>query len=123
MKKSIKNRWVKALRSGKFKQGFGKLKQDEGDAIKYCCLGVAIEVFKPKNKKFSDFALRAGKSAFYAEDFCKAGCMPTRTFVKNVLELSKEEVETLAKLNDETSIRGDRMNDFHTVANYIEENL
>ncbi len=40
MNKSIKNKWVKALESGKFKQAKGRLKY--GNA--YCCLGVLVEV-------------------------------------------------------------------------------
>lgn len=38
-------KWVKALRSGKYKQGYAKL-CDNG---KYCCLGVACHIFKSKN--------------------------------------------------------------------------
>lgn len=41
MKKSIAMKWVKALRSGKYKQGRKVLKNSEG---KYCCLGVMCEV-------------------------------------------------------------------------------
>lgn len=46
MKKKDKDRWVKALRSGDYEQGKGHLCQfdDDGNA-KYCCLGVAYEVF------------------------------------------------------------------------------
>ena len=36
MKKQLRDEWVKALRSGEFKQGTGRLQ--DGDA--YCCLGV-----------------------------------------------------------------------------------
>jgi hypothetical protein len=38
--KKIKDKWVKALRSGKYKQGKGYLRADEGDGECYCCLGV-----------------------------------------------------------------------------------
>lgn len=34
--------WVTALRSGKYEQGIGQLKTNDG---KYCCLGVACEVW------------------------------------------------------------------------------
>lgn len=44
-KKDIK-KWVKALRSGKYKQGYGLLETDAG----HCCLGVACRIFiPPKN--------------------------------------------------------------------------
>ena len=39
--------WIKALRSGKFKQTTGTLQDRNG----YCCLGVACEVVIPKGKK------------------------------------------------------------------------
>jgi hypothetical protein len=39
--------WINALRSGKYKQTTYKLQTEEG----YCCLGVACELFIPKNKQ------------------------------------------------------------------------
>ena len=41
--KNVRN-WVKALRSGKFKQGFRQLQTEEGE---YCCLGVATRLLTP----------------------------------------------------------------------------
>lgn len=41
-KKDIQ-KWVKALRSGKYKQGTGALQNESG----YCCLGVACKVLVP----------------------------------------------------------------------------
>lgn len=46
MKKSIMTKWVKALRSGEYKQGFGYL-CNEGN---HCCLGVLCEI-APKSLK------------------------------------------------------------------------
>lgn len=40
MKKYIKERWLTALRSGKYPQGKGWLNQDG----KFCCLGVLAEI-------------------------------------------------------------------------------
>lgn len=37
MKKSVMKRWVRALRSGEFKQGFDALENSKGEN---CCLGV-----------------------------------------------------------------------------------
>ena len=42
MKKEIADLWVKALRSGKYKQTKGKLKDEFG----YCCLGVLCDISK-----------------------------------------------------------------------------
>lgn len=49
MKKPTKKeiqKWVRALRSGKFEQTTGTLE----DANGHCCLGVACKIFIPKNK-------------------------------------------------------------------------
>lgn len=40
MKKTLKLKWIAALRSGAYKQGKGRLRR--GDS--YCCLGVLCEV-------------------------------------------------------------------------------
>jgi hypothetical protein len=52
MKETIMKKWVKALRSGKFKQGTGTLKQynSKGDA-QHCCLGVLCELYNQDMKK------------------------------------------------------------------------
>lgn len=39
--KAHRKQWVGALRSGKYEQGQGKLKDDEGH---YCCLGVLADI-------------------------------------------------------------------------------
>ncbi len=44
MKKNIATRWVKALRSGKYVQGQGRLMTVGEDRNRYCCLGVLCEV-------------------------------------------------------------------------------
>jgi hypothetical protein len=41
MKKEMKDKWVKALRSGKYKQGFSWLRNTNNE---FCCLGVLCEV-------------------------------------------------------------------------------
>lgn len=45
-------KWINALRSGKYKQTKGALQDSAG----YCCLGVACDLFIPKDK----LELRAG---------------------------------------------------------------
>lgn len=44
--KNIK-KWVKALRSGKYQQTKSRLQDEKG----YCCLGVACDIFIPRNKQ------------------------------------------------------------------------
>lgn len=48
MKKSVAMKWVKALRSGKYKQGEGALKRTsrlDGNDM-HCCLGVLCDISK-----------------------------------------------------------------------------
>jgi hypothetical protein len=47
MDKKLKNKWVKALESGKYSQGKRALKNNQNE---YCCLGVLLEV---AGKKFT----------------------------------------------------------------------
>lgn len=45
MNKRIKKLWIKALRSGKYKQGINQLKTHcAGNTYKHCCLGVLEEI-------------------------------------------------------------------------------
>lgn len=52
MKPNIMKKWVKALRSGKFKQGTGTLKQfNKKGMAEHCCLGVLCELYNNQMKK------------------------------------------------------------------------
>jgi hypothetical protein len=52
MKKEIAKRWVKALRSGKYKQGECYLKQyNNKGGFNHCCLGVLCELYNDTMKK------------------------------------------------------------------------
>jgi len=52
MKKEIAKKWVKALRSGKYKQGKGYLKQlNSKNEPRHCCLGVLCELYDQQMKK------------------------------------------------------------------------
>lgn len=45
MEKALKEKWLKALRSGQYKQTIGALKrQSENGDCRYCCLGVLCDV-------------------------------------------------------------------------------
>ena len=45
MNTEIKQKWVNALRSGKYEQGEGKLYSGQG----YCCLGVLCDLYSKEN--------------------------------------------------------------------------
>ena len=52
MKQNIMKKWIKALRSGKYKQGEGTLKQyDSKGQAQHCCLGVLCDLYNQDMKK------------------------------------------------------------------------
>jgi hypothetical protein len=74
MKKEVAKKWVKALRSGKYKQGDGCLKQTDTKKNKtyHCCLGVLCELYneqmtKSKKKKLNDVVDKYGLHSFDKE--------------------------------------------------------
>lgn len=50
MDKDIKEKWVKALRSGEYKQGTGTFLDDKN---RYCCLGVLCAITNAQPVPFS----------------------------------------------------------------------
>ena len=135
MRKEVMVKWIKALRSGKFKQGFGTLKQfnNKGQA-QHCCLGVLCELYNQqmkKNKKKtlsettwdndSDFSHGYVKFGNKKEDLPKevkdwAGIKNSLgKFKTNEVDEYGDNEECLADLND----TGRK---FKTIANIIEKN-
>jgi hypothetical protein len=51
MNKRIKKLWIKALRSGKYKQARSALRVVENGDTGYCCLGVLCEVYRRSTKR------------------------------------------------------------------------
>lgn len=52
MKQHIMKKWIKALRSGKYKQGKGTLKQyNRNGQVQHCCLGILCELYNEEMKK------------------------------------------------------------------------
>ena len=45
MNKTVKNKWIEALRSGEYEQGICSLRKDN----KYCCLGVLCDLYGKEN--------------------------------------------------------------------------
>ena len=57
MLSELQEKWLQALESGEYKQGFRKLRNSNGE---FCCLGVACEVAGLKSE---------GDSYYYGSDF------------------------------------------------------
>ena len=130
MKQNIMKKWIKALRSGKFKQGIGMLKQfnSKGQA-RHCCLGVLCELYNEEMKKNhkktlsekicdNAFGSQYGYTTFNGvadslpervSDWSGIGTSFGRFYGKDTLP------EALADLNDSGR-------KFNTIANIIETN-
>lgn len=88
-----RKKWIAALRSGKYKQTRGQLKNTAGTDPKYCCLGVAAELCGLK------------------------GCMKGESLLDHecgVMGLSARQARDLVALNDDYHKR------FKTIAKAIE---
>jgi hypothetical protein len=112
MPKPLMDSWIKALRSGEYKQCTSALHQDESQGGGHCCLGVLCEVaglFKHKSLSFPDWKYATSKEQLEAgnystshlpEDFAekigleKAGNLGPETLEANWIEVS------LVELND-----------------------
>lgn len=112
--KAFKNKWLKALRSGDFKQGQDFLESSDG----YCCLGVACRIVHPKMKL-------EGKDLIYPDSFPKTY---SKIKVPKILHgVAIEGLEfthgsynpVVAKL----AIMNDNGKTFKQIATFIEKNL
>lgn len=132
MKQNIMKKWVKALRSGKYKQGAGTLKQyNRKGQAEHCCLGVLCELYNQdmkKNKKKTlpekiynndrDFSHGYSRFGGHKEDLPKmvkewSGIHDgIGTFTDNYSQLHNH---SLVDLNDNGET-------FKTIANIIENN-
>ena len=100
-----RTQWVAALRSGKYSQGMGLLRNN---ADKMCCLGVAINEFCAHQWRNEEGTwINAGE---HVPD--EPACMPTDE-TRALLGLTQAECRNLAELNDDGL-------SFNEIANHIE---
>lgn len=113
MKQDVAKKWIKVLRSGKYKQTKGALRVEEDGKPSYCCLGVLCEVI---GMKFHRIETNTGQSFFYGKD--SNGWLPPsalpRTGMKSACGEIVAEGITLTDLNDDGQ-------SFKQIANVIEK--
>lgn len=106
MNRDVKARWIKALRSGEYKQGTGKLKSKQND---FCCLGVLCDLHsKETGEDWIDNLYHTGTLTYRGEN----GNL--NQDVLDWAELTLEENATLIDMND-----NDRYT-FPEIAKFIE---
>jgi hypothetical protein len=62
MKKTVMKKWVSALRSGKYKQGAGQLRDSDDQ---FCCLGVLCDLHRRETGRG-----RWRKGTYFCDDDC-----------------------------------------------------
>lgn len=100
MNKELKAKWVAALRSGKYGQCQGVLRDFDG----YCCLGVLREIIAPRSTDSDDDWAALSHDMSEMAGLRRYGIGPNN------------EQETLAAMNDEGK-------SFDEIADYIEKHL
>lgn len=139
MNAKIKKAWLKALRSGKYKQARGALcaRRPRDKEIGFCCLGVLVDIavpghWNPENDSGDEWVLEVDPAFASAKSYCDGsptgrilkadGSLPDE--IRTVLGLSPEQQNTLMELND--GVKGNtskRPSSFKTIANWIEKNI
>ena len=107
MNKAMKRRWVRALRSGEYKQGNRRLHREDGS---FCCLGVLLDT-----EVDGDWCLgldpQVGGMCYYLED--EALGLGVHLDPHGI---SVKQENVLTTMNDEGQT-------FDEIADYIEEHL
>ncbi len=119
MDKQLKTKWVKALRSGKYRQGrvYLRIAATHGGHPKHCCLGVLCDVM---GKDMKDIATNNRQMLSEVVDAGKVlgrDRFPAMAGLRNYTENDKFDAEgLLAEMNDSGF-------KFREIADWIEENL
>lgn len=119
MNKEIKEKWVAALRSGKYKQGYNRLKNiilvaERKDVVTHCCLGVLCELAVEENICYENDRYFGSK-----EHALNWDALPKVVFVWAELDDSDPMVE-----DHHLSIWNDRyQKSFNEIADLIDKNL
>jgi hypothetical protein len=106
MNKELKAKWVEALRSGKYKQGKGMLRNEKGQ---FCCLGVLCDI---TNVELITLMNGLSESVFYYNG------NPSFLTTKHLQEISLDgsQQNVLIDMNDQGIC-------FDAIADYIETNF
>jgi len=113
MKTELKEKWIKALRSGRYKQGMGTMRSKIGNyKFEYCCLGVLCNIVN--RRKWT----QRGGVTFHQYEFqeeSETAVIPCN--LRKHIGLENKEERSLIDMNDRSN------KSFKEIADYIEENL
>lgn len=116
MDKELKKKWLEALRSGDYKQGFFTLKRKYEKETQHCCLGVLCELVA------EDYP----KEIHITDEYIEITNSRSQSSTKDILTLelaqflgiTHHDLNTITRLND--CISG---NTFNQIADWIEKKL
>lgn len=119
MDKEVKKRWVKALRSGEYKQGRNFLCawDSEDQEYRMCCLGVLADIAF-EGEWIMDTCVESATYVFESDknEYITGHTELSEDALKK-LGITDDDQEKLIKMNDDIGLS------FHVIAAYIEENL
>src|SRR5687768_4898762 len=93
-----KQKWVKALRSGKYQQGRGYLKQKNHltNQFEYCCLGVLCDLYD--SKRWKEFDCKPSLYDDYFQYENESASIPQE--IASKINLTKSVENNLMGMND-----------------------
>lgn len=111
MNSEFKQRWIDALRSGKYEQCREQLRS-KGN--RYCCLGVICDIYDKSNwEKSEDITLPGYR--YTIDNIYSSVELPEELMY--IIGLTHDDMAELIELNDHEGY------DFDQIADWIEENL
>lgn len=127
LRPEIKERWLKALRSGNYIQGQGCLRKNE-DPNKFCCLGVLADIMELETE---DNAARYSYLFPLNGDQRRNAYMIPVPYMEKLMEETNEPVrlphgditDVQELINHLAAHMNDTGESFETIAQFIEEHL
>lgn len=107
MNKKIKAKWIKALKSGDYKQGTGQLRDKDNN---FCCLGVLCNLYAQDNPEVA-------KHETDPQKFKDCFSFPPDIVSSDYAGLDYEVESVLAVMNDQQG------KSFKQIANWISKNI
>jgi hypothetical protein len=111
MNETVKKKWATALRSGKYRQTFTRLRNGN----KFCCLGVLCDLYQKAYPQTSEWQL-AMRGVLFVDAVGCASDSNCPMGVRDWADLTKREQGSLINLNDSGQ-------SFEEIADYIETTL
>ena len=115
LSKKWKDKWVKALRSGKYKKGKGALRARDNT---FCCLGVLCDI---KGRKWRQ--QDKNDNYYVLTKYGTKDATGMRDGNSSLDGIGGTNINKLIQLNDSGHFGSERAYSFKQIANWIEKNL